>query len=124
MPQRIHDLLVSSAHGESELGTSRLVHALHRLLEEDTRIAVAYLCNESVQHVGKLNGEGSSFCAYHNMQMLCSCLRNTENAVSRFCANVLPSIFQIQDQIEREKGSNLGAKFLWLTLDQSPGLWE
>lgn len=43
---------------------------LATLLERDSGVETAYLCDEATVQVYKLLGEGNHFCGYRNIQML------------------------------------------------------
>ncbi|KAG6000998.1 hypothetical protein E4U21_004791 [Claviceps maximensis] len=70
------------------------------LAERSPSIGYAYFCNPCVQHVSKLRQEGG-FCGYRNIQCLISYIISTRTSGHQIFGNSIPSIFQIQDLIER-----------------------
>ncbi|KAG6040358.1 hypothetical protein E4U41_000777 [Claviceps citrina] len=85
------------SNGKSHLG---VIPDLIWLAERSTSIRYSYFCNPCVQHVSKLRHEGG-FCGYRNIQCLISFLISTRSSGCESFGNKLPSIFQIQDLIER-----------------------
>lgn len=101
--------MYTSSSIENELrGT---VGTLANLLERDTGVAEAYLCDSRVQHVFKLPREGA-FCGYRNCQMMLSLVLNArwpgyETIVAAVGGNPsaperpIPNILELQHLIEQ-----------------------
>lgn len=97
---------------------SGVVPVLARLLNQDATVEQAFLCGPEVQHVSKLSKEGKwglflciiysilclhpegGFCGYRNIQMMASYIIGTKSQGSQKFQGNVPTIFQIQDNIE------------------------
>ncbi|SPQ21693.1 fa9a5c6c-dce3-4cae-b8b9-54acbdfda4b4 [Thermothielavioides terrestris] len=89
--------------GKAQLGKyaheERVIPVLAQLLEQSSSTKYAYLCHPCVQHVSKIKREGG-FCGYRNIQMMCSFIIHTKFKGYTHFRGVIPSIFQIQEDIE------------------------
>ena len=77
-----------------------LVPILARLSEADQSIQRAFYCDPAVHYVSKIPREGG-FCGYRNIQMTVSYIREARAKGYKSFDGRTPSIFQIQEQIER-----------------------
>ncbi|TDZ14139.1 Ubiquitin carboxyl-terminal hydrolase ZUFSP [Colletotrichum orbiculare MAFF 240422] len=105
--QHMPHWLVSLLHSGGAVTNDGVISVIEQLLQQSRSTEYAYLCHPAVQHVSKLKKEGG-FCGYRNIQMLVSYI-NGANAYgkNRFHGR-LPTIFEIQEQIEIawDKGIN------------------
>ncbi|KAG6291934.1 hypothetical protein E4U09_003637 [Claviceps aff. purpurea] len=87
--------------------TDGVIPDLVWLAERSSSISYTYFCNPCVQHVSKLRHEGG-FCGYRNIQCLISYIISMRSSGYETFGIELPSVFQIQDLIERawEMGFN------------------
>ncbi|KAH8768012.1 peptidase family C78-domain-containing protein [Hyaloscypha finlandica] len=76
-----------------------IIPVLEQLLEQDVFVEFAYLCDPAVRHVSKLKREGG-FCGYRNIQMICSYIIGAESQGYEHFKGKIPSIFDIQENIE------------------------
>ncbi|PMD43403.1 DUF1671-domain-containing protein [Hyaloscypha variabilis F] len=76
-----------------------IIPVLEQLLYQDMYVEFAYLCDPAVKHVSKLRREGG-FCGYRNIQMMCSYIIGAESQGYEHFKGKIPSIFDIQDNIE------------------------
>ncbi|KKK26733.1 hypothetical protein ARAM_000299 [Aspergillus rambellii] len=79
--------------------TANVIPALSQLCEQDKSVQRAFFCSAAVHHVTKMPREGG-FCGYRNIQMLISYIRQSQSLGYEHFPS-LPSIFQLQDMIER-----------------------
>jgi len=108
-----------------------VVSLLSGLLEADTDVKEEWVCNDTVQYIYKLKGEGS-FCGYRNMQMMLSYVASSKTGLSLpspnghiggqtqcckdFIAvdamNGIPDVLHLQDVIETawDHGFNPGGR--------------
>ena len=107
MPAWLHNLLVEEDHANVK-NAPALMPVLAKMIDQDTDIEKAYLCHESVRHIGKIKGEGNNFCGYRNIQMLFSFLQKSALNQSNKFRGEIPSILELQDMIEVawDKGFN------------------
>jgi hypothetical protein len=91
MPTRIANLIDAET---SQNKLNGVIPVLAKLLEQDSRVETAYLCDDATTQVYKLPGEGNHFCGYRNIQML---LLHEQNTIP-----------ELQAMIERawDKGCN------------------
>ena len=95
-----------------------IVPVLAKLLDQDTNVARAWLCDSRVQHVFKQSGEGG-FCGYRNCQMMLSYILNSKWPGSQEVTRAMgvhhtepepgiPGILMLQDWIEHawDRGYN------------------
>ncbi|KAH7318786.1 peptidase family C78-domain-containing protein [Stachybotrys elegans] len=92
--------LVSMLQKNGEVCESDILPVLKRLLSQSSITEHAYLCHPRVQHISKLKGEGG-FCGYRNIQMLISNIVATRGCGSGRFGDRFPSVFEIQDLIEK-----------------------
>lgn len=97
---KMPDWLVTLLKKEGQVVEQGVIGVLEQLLESNPSTKYAYLCHPCVQHVSKLKKEGG-FCGYRNIQMLSSYIVGTKPQGSEHFRGKLPSIFKIQDWIER-----------------------
>lgn len=97
---RMPDWLVTLLKKEGQVVEQGVIGVLEQLLENNPSTKYAYLCHPCVQHVSKLKKEGG-FCGYRNIQMLSSYVVGTRPQGAEHFRGRLPSIFKIQDWIER-----------------------
>ncbi|KAK8067142.1 hypothetical protein PG997_013889 [Apiospora hydei] len=97
---RMPDWLVTLLKKEGQVVETGVIGVLEQLLESNPTTKYAYLCHPCVQHVSKLKKEGG-FCGYRNIQMLSSYIVGTKPLGAEHFRGKLPSIFRIQDWIER-----------------------
>lgn len=69
MPKRVHAI---AADPNSKNRLAGVIPVLARLLERRKDIDKAYLCQDHVEHIYKVEGEGHHFCGYRNIQMILS----------------------------------------------------
>lgn len=67
MPTRVADIVAAEDRSNKLAGT---IPALARVLENDRRIRVAYLCKRTAIHVWRRKGEGDHFCGYRCIQII------------------------------------------------------
>jgi hypothetical protein len=67
MPTRIASVINAEASRNKLTG---VIPILASILEQDSRVETAYLCDDATTQVYKLAAEGNHFCAYRNIQML------------------------------------------------------
>ncbi|KAI1805530.1 peptidase family C78-domain-containing protein [Daldinia bambusicola] len=96
MPRWLEDLLKKRGFKSSQ----GVIPVLAQLLQQNKYTQYAYLCHPETQHISKLRNEGS-FCGYRNIQMMISYIVNTGAPGAAAFNNTIPSIFQIQDLIEK-----------------------
>ncbi|KAI1477135.1 DUF1671-domain-containing protein [Daldinia eschscholtzii] len=96
MPRWLEDLLKKRGYKSSQ----GVIPVLAQLLQQNKYTQYAYLCHPETQHISKLRNEGS-FCGYRNIQMMISYIVNTGAPGAIAFRNTIPSIFQIQDLIEK-----------------------
>lgn len=105
--------------------TDGIIDVLSQLLEQDSSVAYAYMCDPAVKHVSKIRREGKTnlppdgfanntvggFCGYRNIQALCSYIIGTKSQ-GYDVLHKIPSIFDIQDWIENawDMGINAHAR--------------
>lgn len=93
-----------------------IIPVLEQLLSQDKSVERAYLCHPSVQHISKLNKEGTflvllmafqncsldigGFCGYRNIQMMASYIIAAKHRGFPHFNGKIPTIFQIQNYIE------------------------
>lgn len=107
-----------------------VIEVLGQLLDENPTTTWAYLCHPSIQHVSKLKREGKSpscsatvlsvgivsdlpsggFCGYRNIQMLSSYIVGARAQGHEHFHRRIPSIFKIQDFIERAWDMGINAR--------------
>ncbi|KAK8041197.1 peptidase family C78-domain-containing protein [Apiospora phragmitis] len=97
---KMPDWLVTLLKKEGEVVETGVIGVLEQLCESNPLTKYAYLCHPCVQHVSKLKKEGG-FCGYRNIQMLSSYIIGTKPQGAEHFRGRLPSIFKIQDWIER-----------------------
>ncbi|KAK4557085.1 hypothetical protein LTR86_006066 [Recurvomyces mirabilis] len=101
MPEHIHALLAAEDDRNSLLD---VVPKLAQLLNHDRKVAVAYLCHQDGVQIHKLLDEGSHFCGYRNLQMICLALATNTfvslKAESRRELSRKLTILDVQDSIE------------------------
>ncbi|KAK8017609.1 hypothetical protein PG993_013935 [Apiospora rasikravindrae] len=97
---KMPDWLVTLLKKEGQVVETGVIGVLEQLLESNPSTKYAYLCHPCVQHVSKLKKEGG-FCGYRNIQMLSSYIVGTKPMGAEHFRGKLPSIFKIQDWIER-----------------------
>jgi zinc finger-containing ubiquitin peptidase 1 len=68
MPESIATLI---ANEDSSNALQGVMRKLFCLLQDDPKVELAYLCDQSTIQVSKLSEEGNHFCGYRNIQMLC-----------------------------------------------------
>ena len=98
--------LLSSWMPENEV--SDVVPMLARLSGRDESVKRAFLCAPQVSQIVKVPGEGG-FCGYRNIQILISYIRGTKATGNEHFAQRTPSIFQLQDFIERAWDRGFGS---------------
>lgn len=96
MPNWLARMLIKGG----QVCTDGVIPDLIWLAKRSSSIRYAYFCNSCVQHVSKLRLEGG-FCGYRNIQSLISYIISTRSSGFQAFGNNLPSIFQIQDLIEK-----------------------
>ncbi|KAM3071981.1 hypothetical protein ACMFMG_008448 [Clarireedia jacksonii] len=77
-----------------------IIPIITQLLDQDPMVHYAYLCDPAVLHVSKLSREGG-FCGYRNIQMMCSYIIKTRFPGHQVFKNKIPTIFDIQEYIEK-----------------------
>jgi len=70
MPDRVYAVANERDNGTSLRG---VIPTLGRLIEEEGKVDLAYLCHADTKHIYRTWAEGDHFCAYRNVQMLLSC---------------------------------------------------
>ncbi|KAM7195993.1 zinc finger with UFM1-specific peptidase domain protein [Rhypophila sp. PSN 637] len=98
--EQMPDWLVAHLQKGGQVSSEGVIPVLAQLLEHCPTTKYAYLCHPSVQHVSKLKKEGG-FCGYRNIQMLASYINAVNFKGYRHFEGKIPSIFKIQDFIER-----------------------
>lgn len=68
------------------------------LLEREEDVEEAFLCDDTVKQVSKLENEGGHFCGYRNIQMLASALEALPNIPIRQAEWTIP---KLQRSIEK-----------------------
>ncbi|KAK8047626.1 hypothetical protein PG996_015690 [Apiospora saccharicola] len=106
---KMPDWLVTLLKKEGQVVEQGVIGVLEQLLESNSSTKYAYLCHPCVQHVSKLKKEGG-FCGYRNIQMLSSYIVGTKPQGSEHFRGRLPSIFRIQDWIERAWDMGINAQ--------------
>lgn len=86
-----------------------IVPVLAGLLKRSRTTEYAYLCNPAVDHVSKLKKEGG-FCGYRNIQMLSSYIVNARAEGAHCFSGRMPSVFGIQEYIERAWDNGINAQ--------------
>lgn len=105
MPDWLYRLLEDEEKQHLEDAPPGISDILQIILEHDRDVETAYLCHPAVRYVSKIKAkgrdEGDHFCGYHNIQMLVSYLNAAEaQGVEKF-ARGIPTIWEIQDMIEK-----------------------
>lgn len=105
MPDQLYRLLDDEEKQHLEDAPSRIILLLSKLLEQDPDVESAYFSHSAVCYIGKIKfkgkDEGNDFCGYHNVQMLASYLVATRVAGLEEFADGIPTIYKIQDMIEK-----------------------
>ncbi|OLN95456.1 Zinc finger with UFM1-specific peptidase domain protein [Colletotrichum chlorophyti] len=105
--QQMPDWLVNLLHKGGEVKNDGVITVLEQVLRQSKSTENAYLCSPAVQHVSKLKKEGG-FCGYRNIQMMVSYIVGANAYGKEHFHGRLPTIFEIQDLIERawDRGIN------------------
>lgn len=113
-----------------------IIPVIAHLLEQDTAVAYAYMCDPTVKHISKLMKEGEihvaanqyclfylcvilstdtstqigGFCGYRNIQMLTSYITGAQSQGHEILDRRIPSIFDIQEYIETAWDNGINAQ--------------
>ena len=79
---------------------ANVIPMVSRLLQRDKSVKRAFICSSDVSQIFKTPGEGG-FCGYRNIQMLISYIRGSKTTGHEHFLRRIPTIFQLQDLIER-----------------------
>ena len=85
-----------------------VIPMLGRLCGQDESVQRAFFCAPEVSQMLKVPGEGG-FCGYRNIQMLVSYIRGTQAIGHEYFMQRTPTIFQLQDLIERAWDMGFGS---------------
>ncbi|KAF6824530.1 peptidase family c78 [Colletotrichum plurivorum] len=107
--QQMPSWLISLLHKGGEVASDGVITVLEQLLHQSRSTEYSYLCHPAVQHISKLKKEGG-FCGYRNIQMMVSYINGAgANGKDKF-GERLPSIFEIQECIERAWDMGINAQ--------------
>jgi hypothetical protein len=101
--------LASMLREDGQACADGVLQVLQQLLEHSSSTSYAYLCHPQVAHISKLRREGG-FCGYRNIQMLTSHIIATQSTGSDKLGSYFPSIFRIQDLIEKAWDMGINAQ--------------